>query len=149
MRLHRHAHPSLDRRTFLKGASVTAVAGAAAPLLGMAPAGASEARSGSRAAVLPTPIPGGIDLGDGNVIHVWAPGPTSVTLPFTGGTLGGEDVEPATITDFEGVSAVAFHVGTAKGSNGVTYNLETDMRAYKGRYVGVDGEVHEGSFGFV
>ena len=44
---------------------------------------------------------------------------------------------------------MAFHVGSALGSDGVTYGLETDMRAFAGRYVGVDGEVHEGAFGFV
>jgi len=34
-----------------------------------------------------------------------------VTLPFTGATLQGLDVEPTTIRDFKGFSAVAFHVG--------------------------------------
>jgi hypothetical protein len=62
--------------------------------------------------------------------------------------LAGFDVEPGTITDFQGSSAVAFHVGSAQGSDGRTYNLETDLRAFDGDYV-VDGVVHHGSFALV
>jgi hypothetical protein len=150
MATYRHAHPGLDRRTLLKGAGLTAVAGALAPLAGAGPAGASGRHKTSLASVVPPrPIPGGIELPDGSVIHVWAPGSPEVTLPFTGSTLGGEDVEPSTITDFDGFSAVAFHVGSARSGDGTMYDLETDMRAFAGRYVGEDGEVHEGSFGFV
>ena len=57
-----------------------------------------------------------------------------MTLPFTGFQLEGFDVEPSTITDFGGSSAVAFHVGTAEGSDGKAYNLETDIRAFEGEY---------------
>jgi hypothetical protein len=38
--------------------------------------------------------------------------------------------------------------GTARGSDGRTYNLETDMRAFEGEFV-VDGVTHRGAFGFV
>ena len=82
------------------------------------------------------------------MIHTFAPGDPSVTLPFTGSVLGGFDVEPGTIADFNGASAVAYHVGTARGSDGRTYNLETDLRAFEGDYV-VDGRVHRGAFAFV
>ena len=149
MGFHRHAQPLLDRRRFLKGAGLAATAGAiGGPLIGTSSAGASV-RTALASVTPPRPIPGGIELPDGSTIHVWAPGPPDVTLPFTGATLGGEDVEPSTITDFEGFSAVAFHVGSVGGSDGVIYDLETDMRAFSGRYVGEDGEVHEGTFGFV
>ena len=148
--LSRHVHPPLDRRRFLKGAGVAAVAGAVGPLAVAGSAGASSTHRSPLADVSPPkPIPGGLELPDGSVIHVWAPGPANLTLPFTGGVLGGEDVEPSSITDFDGFSAVAFHVGSAVGNNGVTYNLETDMRAFAGRYVGEDGHVHQGTFGFV
>jgi hypothetical protein len=70
-------------------------------------------------------------------------------LPFTGGRLQGLDVEPSTITDFHGTSAVAFHVGEAKGSDGETYNLETDMRVMEGKYVAVDGTTRHGSFALI
>jgi hypothetical protein len=38
-----------------------------------------------------------------------------------------------------GLHRPAFHVGTATGSDGRQYNLETDMRAMAGTYVAEDG----------
>jgi hypothetical protein len=61
--------------------------------------------------------------------------------------LQGLNVEPSTITDFRGVTALAYHVGTATGSDGLTYNLETDVRVFAGEYVAEDGSRHEGTFG--
>ena len=72
-----------------------------------------------------------------------------MTLPFSGATLQGFDVDPTTIGDFRGFSALAYHAGTATGSDGATYNLETDMRAFKGRYVDADGNKHFGTFAFI
>jgi hypothetical protein len=96
----------------------------------------------------PSPIPGGIELSPGVVIHVFGAGDPSVTLPFTGITLQGLDFEPSTLTDFRGSSAVAYHVGTARASDGKTYNLETDIRAFQGEYV-VEGKTRRGSFALV
>jgi hypothetical protein len=97
----------------------------------------------------PNPIPGGFDLGPPvGVLHVFAPGDPSITLPFTGVTLEGFDVEPATLTDFRGSSAVAFHVGTATDSEGNAYNLETDIRAFEGEYV-LGGVTYRGSFALI
>jgi hypothetical protein len=48
-------------------------------------------------------------------------------------------VEPSVITDYKGVTALAFHAGTATGSDGKQYNLETDMRAIEGTYIAEDG----------
>jgi hypothetical protein len=87
-------------------------------------------------------------LTPGFVIHVFGAGDPAVTLPFTGITLQGFDVEPSTITDFKGSSALAYHVGTARGSDGKTYNLETDIRAFEGEYV-VDGIARRGSFALI
>ena len=53
------------------------------------------------------------------------------------------------LTDYAGFSALAFHAGKAIGSDGVRYNLETDMRAYRGRYRASDGTRRRGAFGFV
>jgi hypothetical protein len=97
----------------------------------------------------PKPIPGGIELPDGTVIHVFAAGPPDVTLPFTGIQLMGRDVEPSVITDYKGVTALAFHVGTATGSDGRTYNLETDMRAMEGTYIAEDGSRQRGLFALI
>ncbi len=87
----------------------------------------------------PRPIPGGIQIPNGPLIHVWAPGPKPAGLM-------GLEVEPNTITDFRGFVAMAYHLGRAKGSDGVVYDMVTDMRAFRGTYVGLDGRVHRGSF---
>ena len=134
----------LDRRKFVLTAAGT-VTGGAASLASASPASHSSTRRNSPA---PNPIPGGTELAPGLVIHVFGPGDPAVTLPFTGITLGGFDVEPATITDFKGSSALAYHVGSARASDGRTYNLETDIRAFEGEYV-VDGDVHRGAFALI
>jgi hypothetical protein len=143
-----HAGHLIDRRRFLTAASMASGAGIVG--LGWRPAGAATVghRSGRRVPPAPNPIPGGIELAPGFVIHVFAPGDPAVTLPFSGITLSGLDVEPSTITDFNGSSAVAYHVGTARASDGRTYNLETDIRAYQGEYV-MNGETRQGSFALV
>jgi hypothetical protein len=138
----------LDRRRFVLTAAST-VTGGAASLAWASPAGAAAALSSTRRSPpAPNPIPGGIELAPGVVIHVWGAGDPAVTLPFTGITLQGLDVEPATITDFNGSSALAYHVGSAHASDGQTYNLETDIRAFEGEYV-VDGDVHHGAFALI
>ena len=139
------AQATLTRRAVVQGA-----AGAAAGFAVAGPRGAHAHDHGHRSIpVPPDPIPGGIELAPGQVIHVWAPGPTEVTLPFTGATLQGLDVEPTTIKDFEGFSAVAFHVGTATGSDGTRYDLETDVRAFQGTYIDRTGTRRFGTFGFI
>ena len=141
---------SIDRRRFVIGA-VGAVASAcvAGALEGEVVAAASS-RAKRGVAPAPLPIPGGqpVPVPGIDTIHVWGPGPTTVTLPYSGGVLQGLDYEPSTITDFRGSSALAYHVGTARGSDGQTYNLETDMRAFEGDYV-VDGEERHGAFALV
>jgi hypothetical protein len=98
---------------------------------------------------VPKPIPGGIQIPDGPQFHVWVPGPPEITLPFSGATLQGLDVDASTITDFEGVVALAFLAGTARGSDGATYNLETDFRVFEGRFVAEDGSRHRGAFALI
>ena len=138
----------LDRRRFVLTAAGT-VTGATTGLAWATPGGATPSHSPKRRiSPPPNPIPGGLQVAPGVVIHVFGAGDPSVTLPFTGITLQGLDVEPSTITDFNGSSALAYHVGTARGSDGRTYNLETDLRAFEGDYV-VDGEVHRGAFALI
>jgi hypothetical protein len=139
----------LSRRRFMQAAAAAA-AGATASLASPSASTASADHHGDGEVVVPpAPIPGGIDLGGGQVIQVWAPGDPGVTLPFTGSTLMGFDVEPATITDFKGFSAAAFHAGTARGSDGATYDVETDLRAFKGTYVDSTGTRRFGAFAFI
>jgi hypothetical protein len=134
------------RRRFVLTAAGTVtgatVAGLARPSPSMA------APSSSRVSPAPNPIPGGLELAPGFVIHVFPPGDPTVTLPFSGLPLAGFDVEPVTLTDFNGSAALAYHVGTARGSDGTTYNLETDIRAFEGEYV-ADGAVHRGAFALI
>jgi hypothetical protein len=136
----------LSRRNVLRYGVATGAAAAAGPALLAAPA---HADGGTHVQAAPKPIPGGLTLPGGIVIHVFPPGPTTVTLPFTGVQLAGLDVDPSVITDFTGFSAVAFHVGSATGSDGKRYNLETDMRVMEGTYVAADGTRADGLFGFV
>jgi hypothetical protein len=138
----------VDRRTILRYGAVTAAAAAVAPTL-PALAGPAHAHGKPEVLPLPRPIPGGLPLPDGSLIHVFAPGPLGVTLPFTGVQLQGLDVEPSVITDYSGFTTLAFHVGTATGGDGKAYNLETDIRVVDGSYVAADGSRQRGVFGFV
>src|SRR5262249_50255110 len=54
----------------------------------------------------PVPIPGGIQIPGGPLIHVFAPGPEDQGFM-------GLDTEPNTITNFDGFSAMAYVAGTA------------------------------------
>jgi hypothetical protein len=90
----------------------------------------------------PVPIPGGIQIPEGPLIHVFAPGP--VDLGFMG-----EDVEPNTITNFEGFSALAYVAGTATDADGNTYAMFNDMRVFQGTYVSADDSVLSGTFAFI
>jgi hypothetical protein len=97
----------------------------------------ARAIAAKRVNATPNPIPGGITIGTLQ-FHV---------LPF------GPGLEPATINDFNGFVGVADVQGTGTATNpdGSTETLlfDTDMRFMKGVYVGQDGAVHKGTFGFV
>ena len=141
----------INRRRFMSG-SAGAVVG-----VGLAGSFAWPKESAAHGTPLPAPkpIPGGTDLsGFGlpppyDFIHTFAPGTSGVTLPFTGVPLEGLDVEPSTITDFRGASALAYLVGRATGSDGKTYNLETDIRIMDGSYISVEGTRRHGSFALI
>jgi hypothetical protein len=136
---------TLSRRRFVQTAAVAA-ASVTGSLAGPARGAAWGGDDHGPPAVPPKPIPGGIQIPNGPQIHVWQPGDPSVTLPFTHSTLMGFDFDPDTITDFRGFSALAYHAGTATGSDGATFNLETDLRAFKGTYVAPDGTRRFGNF---
>jgi hypothetical protein len=136
------ARPTISRRGVLRYGAVAGAAAAVSPTF----ADTAHASGLPRPLPAPRPIRGGSQIPNGPLIHVFAPGPEGLTLPFTGVVLEGRDVEPGVITDFNGASAVAFHVGTATGSDGKQYNLETDIRAMEGDYVAVDGTRRRGLF---
>jgi hypothetical protein len=142
-----NARSQVSRRTVFRYGAAAGVAAVAGPAL---TAGPAHSHGTPDVLPAPAPIPGGNTLPDGTVIHVFAPGPPEITLPYTGVRLEGLDVEPGVITDYSGFTAVAFHVGTATGSDGKRYNLETDMRVMDGRYVPLGGgPTRHGLFGFV
>ncbi len=68
-------------------------------------------------------------------------------------TFFGPGVDPSSIGDFNGFVGVADVQGTGTATNpdGSTETLlfDTDMRFMSGVYVGLDGAVHKGTFGFV
>jgi hypothetical protein len=86
-----------------------------------------------------------------------APKPTTATSTINGlifhFTSFGPGVDPSSITDFKGQVGVAEvqGTGTARNPDGSVETLlfDTDMRFMKGTYVGQDGAVHGGTFGFV
>ena len=140
-----HGKPLIGRRSLFLASAGTITAGVTAAL---GRPGLSEAHFGMPRAPLPAPkpIPGGTTFPPFPLIHELFPGPETITLPFTLVTLQGLNVEPSTITDFRGTTALAYHVGTATGSDGVTYGLETDIRVMEGEYVAADGSRERGTF---
>jgi len=87
----------------------------------------------------PRPIPGGLDMNGkpvpkGPLVHVVFPG------------IGWE---MSTMTDFNGVIAASQVRGTAHGSDGTTFDFDTDMRFMQGTYVSIDGRLRKGAFGFI
>jgi hypothetical protein len=87
----------------------------------------------------PRPIPGGFDQNFNPVpsdpfIHVLPP-----AIGF----------EMSSITDFNGVVGGSETRGTAHGSDGTTYDFDTDMRFMRGVYIGLDGRLRQGAFGFI
>jgi hypothetical protein len=112
-----------------------AAATAALAGLGMVDAAPALAAWGSQ----PRPIPGGFDE---NFNLVPSDPFIHVLPPYYG-------LEMSTITDFHGVLAGGEVQGRARGSDGVTYGFDADMRFMRGTYIGLDGRRRLGSFGFV
>jgi hypothetical protein len=125
-----HVHHLLSRRAFM--GSMAAVAGATV--------GAGL-------------LPGNVLASTGSS----APKPTTSHVTINGVTFSlaffGAGIDPSSITDFNGLVGVAAvqGTGTAHNPDGTTETLlfDTDMRFMSGVYVGVDGAVHKGAFGFV
>jgi hypothetical protein len=76
--------------------------------------------------VYPLPIPGG---------DAW-PLFVNQFTPGVGPGLDGLNAEPHGITNFDGVTAMGYTLGTAKDNQGKPYQVITDIRVYQGDYVG-------------
>ena len=124
-----HARHALSRRAFM--GSMASVAGAAMGV-GLLPTSVLASRPSSS---LPKPT---ANVFDGTPFHF---------------TIFGPGIDPSSIGDFNGFVGVADVQGTGTATNpdGSTESLlfDTDMRFMSGVYVGQDGAVHKGSFGFV
>jgi hypothetical protein len=123
---------SVSRRKLLTrgGAALGGVIGTGLLGPGLAWAGANAG---------PRPIPGGFDanfnpVSRHPVVHVLQPG-----IGF----------EMSTITDFNGIVAGSETRGRAHGSDGTSYDFDTDMRFMHGTYRGLDGRMRKGAFGFI
>ena len=129
---HHAAHRLVSRRAFMGGAAGLTAAALGASVL-RAPA--AWAKSGS--VVVPKPTTNVLSLG-GLDFHLTSFGP---------------GMDPSSITDFNGFVGVADVQGTGTATNADGSQeplfLDTDMRFMDGQFVGVDGKVHQGVFGFV
>jgi hypothetical protein len=94
--------------------------------------------------VAPLPIPGGLipNPFGGPDVHQQLAGPADSTTPVLGG-------EPSTITDFDGLVGVAHVQGAGADGQGHALLWDADLRFMQGRYRGVDGHLHHGTFAFV
>ncbi len=139
----------LDRRKLvLTGAGAIAAAGIGAVWPAAAKGEALAASPGRTPP--PSPIPGGVQIPDGPQIHIWLAGTETVKLPYSGSQLQGLNVDPSTITNFDGTTAHGLLTGSAaRGNDGKTYNVEVDIRGYKGRYVAADGSTRQGVFALI
>jgi hypothetical protein len=131
-RLIERAVGDFSRRQLLRDAAVA--------FGGLAGAGLVDPTSVlARANPAPRPIPGGLDrtlkpVPRDAFVHVLSPGIGS---------------EMSTITDLNGVVAGSETRGKARGSDGSTWEFDTDMRFMAGTYVGTDGRRRQGAFGFI
>ena len=140
----------ISRRDLLRYGAYSGAAATIGPTLpGLTTTAHAHGHGLPRVLPAPKPIPGGIQIPGGPLIHVFVPGPEDVTLPVSGLQLQGLDVEPSVITDYKGDTALAFHAGTAKDSDGKQYNLETDIRAMEGTYIATDGSRQRGLFALI
>jgi hypothetical protein len=127
------ARHRLSRRAFIGGAAAAATGASLGTGLLWPAAGSATALS----SLAPKPTPNTTTVGGVNFHFVgFAPG-----------------TDPSSITDFKGSIGVADvrGKGTAEHADGRVETLlfDTDMRFMQGDYVGQDGTVHFGTFGFV
>jgi hypothetical protein len=73
---------------------------------------------------IPVPIPGGDVLAPSQLFNQFFPG--------AGPIYDGRDADPHGITNFRGLVAMGYTLGTAKDFAGRNYNVITDVRVYQG-----------------
>ena len=142
---HAHFWERLTRRRFL-----TTATGAFGLALGSASWLPRLGDAAEEPGALPKPIPGGLFLQE---IVCGASPPTELFhVFFIPATQVTTFPDPSTITNFHGLIGAADVVGdvTRLDENGSTRLVfDSDMRFMNGRYIGVDGGEHSGTFGFM
>jgi hypothetical protein len=105
--------------------------------------------------VAPLPLVGGFaNPTGGPFVHLNLPGPADAPPPNPPTSPPPNTNDPAMIFDFKGTVGVALVRGTGTGTEtttGATSTLyyEVDLRFTQGKYVGVDGQVHYGTFALI
>jgi hypothetical protein len=79
-------------------------------------------------AIQPVPISGGDVVPPVGIINIFSPG--------VGTGFDGMDAEPHVFSNFRGVSAMGYTLGTATDNSGNAYQVITDIRVFQGDYVG-------------
>ncbi len=93
----------------------------------------------SQAQVVPVPIPGGDIIAPFTIAPgITAPGLINQFLPGVGTGLDGLNADPHGITNFKGLVAMGYTAGSATDNAGKHYNVITDIRVYRGQYVGAE-----------
>ena len=143
----------LSRRNLIRGAAGTAAG--AGLLLGSglrfsARADDDDEGEHSKCKAVPRPIPH-ISTPPGG--HFFFPGPVE-GAPSTDPHFPNAGFDPSIITDFSGVIANADLNFSGMGTNLNTsarakYDFHADMRFMDGVFVGLDGEHHRGTIGFI
>lgn len=80
--------------------------------------------------VLPVPIPGGDIIAPFGLFNQFFPG--------VGTGFDGLNADPHGITNTNGIVAMGYTTGFATASDGKTYPVITDIRVYRGDYVGAE-----------
>ena len=93
----------------------------------------------ARAAGDPRPIPGGFD-------DTFTPVPSNPVHPRAAAPGRVRDVDDHRL---HRCCRRAGDPRSARGSDGSVYGFDTDMRFMQGTYVGLDGRLRKGSFGFI
>jgi len=82
-----------------------------------------------QAQVVPVPVPGGDVVPPAGLINAFSPGDPALGFD-------GVNADPQVITNFRGVSAMGYTLGTATDGKGKMYQVVTDVRVYQGEYIG-------------
>lgn len=140
----------VSRRKFIGGIGAAVAAGSLGSI-GFATRAAAAPPSflgGPTPKAIPGVVPTGVPDAPFDEIHWWLPGPDGSATQFNALPGFGLDVDPSTITDFDGFTAYAVIAGSGTGDDGENYDVELDVRVMDGRFVAEDGGTHHGTFGF-